>query len=95
LPAQGAAHQNSNEHPFVGVLVLLDVLLLLALALLPLAAVTTAKVTGSADTATTATAAAAKIEDSSTSSRAKILRQLGSIRALLNLKSIIVKLTNI
>jgi len=26
LPAQGAAHQNSNEHPFVGVLVLLDVL---------------------------------------------------------------------
>jgi len=93
LPAQGAAHQNSNEHPFVGVLVLLDVLLLLALALLPLAAVTTAKVTGSADTATTA--AAAKIEDSSTSSRAKILRQLGSIRALLNLKSIIVKLTNI
>jgi len=75
LPAQGAAHQNSNEHPFVGVLVLLDVLVLLTLALLPLAAVPTAKVTGSA------APAAAKIEDSSTSSRATILRQLGKTTA--------------
>ncbi|XP_043064177.1 uncharacterized protein LOC108096626 isoform X3 [Drosophila ficusphila] len=71
LPAEGAAHQNSNEHPFVGVLVLIDVLVLFPLALLPLPPIAAAEVTGST------AAAAEKIENSSTSSRATILRQLG------------------